>query len=66
MITENLRREFGDAEPENGDEESLDADDEQPYPAIDLRRGYSWRRLLRVDDPNAYQRKDQAAAGGTS
>ena len=39
IITENLLREFGDAEPENNDDEALDAEDEQPYPAIDLRGG---------------------------
>ena len=63
-ITENLRREFGDAEPESYDEESPEADEADRYPAIDLRDGYSWRRLERVDDPDTGQQRNPAAAGG--
>ena len=63
-ITENLRREFGDAEPESDDEESLEAEDTDQYPAIDLRDGYSWRRLERVDDPDTGQQRNPAAASG--
>jgi hypothetical protein len=64
-ITENLRREFGDAEPVSDDEESPETNGADPYPAIDLRDRYSWRRFTQLDDPNTGQRKDQAAAGGT-
>ena len=63
-ITENLRREFGDAEPESDDEESPEADEADRYPAIDLRDGYSWRQLERVDDPDTGQQRNPAAAGG--
>ena len=60
-ITENLRREFGDAEPETDDEKAIDADNKEPYPAIDLRGGYSWRRLSQVEDAIAEQPKHQPA-----
>ena len=63
-ITENLRREFGDAEPKNDDEESLKTDEADRYPAIDLRDGYSWRRLKRVDDPDTGRQRNQTAPGG--
>ena len=60
-VTENLRREFGDAEPGTDDEKAIDADNEEPYPAIDLRGGYSWRRLSQVEDAIAEQPKHQPA-----
>ena len=53
IITENLRREFGDAEPEGKDDEPLDANDQPEYPEIDLRGGYSWWRLRRYTTPAA-------------
>ena len=63
-VTENLRREFGDGEPQNDDEKPIDdGDNKEPYPAIDLRGGYSWRRLIAVEDAIRNQPKPQAAAG---
>ncbi len=49
-ITENLRLEFGDGEPRWDEDEWEDEEDPVareyglPYPSIDLRDGYSWRR----------------------
>ena len=60
-VTENLRREFGDAEPEN-DADGVDGDDGEPYPAIDLRDGYSWWRLTQFDEWDAERQRSPAAA----
>ena len=65
-ITENPRRDFGEAEPENEDDESLERYGADPFPAIDLRDGYSWHQLTQLDDPNTKQRKDQTAANSTN